>query len=50
MEVTFMTLNDNVAIIQAEYILKKINALDLNRETKEKLLEEVIGYIKNSNS
>lgn len=48
MEVVIMALNDTVATIQAEYILKKIDDLDLNREAKEKLLDEIINTIKTS--
>lgn len=43
-----MALNNTVATIQAEYILKKIEGLNLNREAKEKLLDEIINTIKTS--
>lgn len=48
MEVVIMALNNTVATIQAEYILKKIEDLNLNREAKEKLLDEIINNIKAS--
>lgn len=48
MEVVIMALNNTVATIQAEYILKKIEDLNLNREAKEKLLDEIINTIKTS--
>lgn len=43
-----MEISETIAKIQAQYILKKINELDCSKETKEKILDDIIKDVKES--